>query len=179
MMKLKRSFQEQAANWSAGELVNLGQHTALLKKSGSYMYSNVASSQYVCIRTTSDGKHGILLKGMGKIRRKHIMLVRGKSFCKDERDELFEGLHYYGYPFPTADELRDILDLVRTDTTIQQKLKASGMSFSPDATFWVSDTKSCFLGLKHCPQYYDPSTGRLATAKSLDEHHQRISVASF
>ena len=43
----------------------------------------------------------------------------------------------------------------------------------------VSDTKPQFFGLKRSPQYYDPSTGCLATAKHLDERHNRITIAYF
>ena len=166
-------------DWSVGELVNLRRSTTLLKESRSYLYSSVVSSEYICIREATDGQRGIMVKGLGKIRRERIMLVSGMPFCKDERDELFVGKHYYGYPFPTVDELKEILDIVRADTNLQQKLIDNGMFFYPEGTFWVNDTKSEFLGLKRALQYYDPSTGRLTTAKSIDERHQRISIAFF
>ncbi len=107
------------------------------------------------------------------------MLVNGKPFCKDERIELFMGTRYISYPFPTAEELKEILDIVRPDMNIQQKLIDNGMFFNPNGTFWVSDTKSQLFGMKHSPQYYDPSTGCLATSKRLDERHNRITIAYF
>ena len=89
------------------------------------------------------------------------------------------GKHYYSYPFPTVNELKEVLDIVRSDMDIQQQLIDNGMFFYPESTFWVSNTKSLILGLKRMLQYYDPSTDRLATAKSRDERHQRLTIAYF
>ena len=166
-------------DWRIGELVTLRQSTTLLKKRGKKSYSSVMSSQFVCVREATEGQHGILVKVLNQVQRDRILLVSGKPFCKDERDELFVGKHYYSYPFPQSDELKKVLDIIRSDTGIQQKLMENGMSINPNDTFWVNDTKSLFLGLKRSPQYYDPSTDCLATAKSLDERHQRITVAYF
>ena len=179
MTTVKRIFQEKSQEWSVGELVNMERSTTQLKESGTNMYSNMVSSQYVCIRETTDGQDGILVRGLGNIRQRHIMIVSGEPFIKDERDDLFVGKQYYSHPLPTADELKEVLDIVRTDENIQQKLKACGMQFDSNGTFWVSDTKAKFCGLKRDLQYYDTKTGRLATAKSPDEYHQRITVAFF
>ena len=166
-------------DWRVGELVTLGQSTTLLKKNGTKSYSNMVGSHYVCVRKATEGQHGILVKVLGETRRERLLLVSGKPFCKDERDELFVGKHYYSYPFPTADELKEVLDIVRSNTDIQQKLMDNGMSIHPEGTFWVNDTKALLFGLERSPQYYDPSTDRLATAKSLDERHQRLTIAYF
>lgn len=166
-------------DWSIGELVTLERDTTLLKKCGKKLYSYFQCSQYVCIREASKGQRGILVKGLGKVRRERVMLVSGKPFCKDEREELFVGKHYYSYPFPTVDELKEVLNIIRSDIDLQQQLIDNYMFFYPEGTFWVSDTKSLFLWLKQKPQYYDPSTGYLATAKSCDEHHQRLTIVYF
>lgn len=166
-------------DWRVGELVTLGQSTTLLKKNGTKSYSSVVSSHYVCVREATERQQGILVKVLGETRRERVLLVSGKPFCKDERDELFVGKHYYCFPFPQSDELKEILDIIRSDTGIQQKLVDNGMSINLNGTFWVNDTTSLFLGLKRSPQYYDPSTGRLATAKNLDERHQRLTIAYF
>lgn len=166
-------------DWSIGELVTLGQTATLLKKCGMKLYSHFQCSQYVCIREAANGQRGILVKGLGKVSRKSVMLVSGKPFCKDERDELFLGWHYYGYPLPTVDELKEVLEIVRADMDLQQKLIDNYMFFYPEGTFWVSDTKSLFLGLCRRPQYFTPSTGKLATADKHDERHQRITIAYF
>ena len=170
---------ETKKEWSVGELVILGESTTLLKKSGTKTYSSIVGSRYICVREATDGQRGILVKGLGKIQRERIMLVNGKPFCKDERIELFMSTRYISYPFPTAEELKEILDIVRPDMNIQQKLIDNGMFFNPNGTFWVSNTKSQLYGLKRSPQYYDSSTGRLATAKSLDERHNRVTIAYF
>ena len=167
------------ANWHLGDLVSLSWNHKELKKSGGKSYAYHAESYYVCVREATDGQRGILVKGLGMIQRERVMLVNGQPFCKDEREELFMGKRYFSYPFPTADELKEVLDIVRSDMNIQQKLIDNGMFFNPNGTFWVSDTKSQFFGLKHSPRYYDPSTGCLATAKSHDERHNRITIAYF
>ena len=165
--------------WKAGEVVTISQNTKLWKRSDKKLYSNIASENYVCVREATKGQRGILVKGLGKVRRERIILVNGKPFLKDEREELFVGKHYYSYPFPTVKELKEVLDIVRSDMDIQQQLIDNGMFFNPNGTFWVSDTKAQFLGLKQTLQYYDPSTDRLAIAKSLDERHQRLTIAYF
>ena len=167
------------ANWRLGELVNLSWNYKEIKMSGDKTYAYYTESHYVCVREATDGQRGILVKGLGKIQRERVMLVNGEPFCKDEREELFMGKRYFSLPFPTADELKEVLDIVRFDMKIQQILIDNGMFFNPNGTFWVSDTKSQLFGLKRSPQYYDPSTGCLATAKHLDERHNRITIAYF
>jgi hypothetical protein len=170
---------EAKKDWRVGQLVILGESTTLLKESGTKSYSSIVGSQYVCIREATDGQRGILVKGLGKIQREHVMLVNGEPFCKDERVDLFMGKRYIGYPFPTADELKEVLNIVRPDMNIQQELIDNGMFFNPNGTFWVSDTKSQFYGLKRNLQYYDSSTDSLSTAKTPDERHHRITIAYF
>lgn len=166
-------------DWKIGELVTLGRTATLLKKCGKKLFSYFESADYICIREATEWKRGILVKGLGKASRERVMLVKGKPFCKDERDEMFVGRHYYSYPFPTVDELKEVLEIVRNNTDLQQKLIDNYMFFYPEGTFWVSDTKTLFLGLKRRPQYYDPSTGKLTTADKHDERHQRITIAYF
>ena len=167
------------ADWRLGDLVSLSWNHKEIKKSGDKTYAYYALSHYVCVREATDGQRGFLLKGLGKLQRERVMLVNGEPFCKDEREELFMGKRYFSLPFPTADELKEVLDIVRFDMKIQQILIDNDMFFNPNGTFWVSDTKSQLFGLKRSPQYYDPSTGCLATAKRLDERHNRITIAYF
>ena len=167
------------ANWHLGDLVNLSWNYKEIKKSGRKSYAYYALSNYVCVREATDRQRGILVKGLGKIQRERVMLVNGEPFCTDEREGLFMGNHYYSLPFPTADELKEALDIVRFDMNIQQILIDNGMFFNPNGTFWVSDIQSQFFGLKRSLQYYDPPTGCLATAKRLDERHNRITIAYF
>ena len=67
-------------DWSVGELVTLERDTTLLKKCGTKLYSNFQCSQYVCIREASKGQRGILVKGLGKVRRERIKLMGRKPF---------------------------------------------------------------------------------------------------
>lgn len=166
-------------DWSAGELVTLRMSTTLLKRSDLKSYSNFVNSRYVCIREATKGQRGILVKTLGKAPCDYVMLVSGKPFCKDQRDELFESTHYYSYSFPKVEELKEVLDIIRLDMDIQQKLIDNNMFINPNGSFWVSDTKSLFFGMKRRLQYYDPSTGSLATANSYDERHQRLTIAYF
>lgn len=172
-------IDSKALKCRLGELVTLGWNTTLLKSGSSKSYSSIENSRYLCIREATKNQRGILVKGLGKIRRDQIMLISGKPFCKDERDELFVGKHYYGYPFPGVKELKEVLDIVRVDMDLQQKLIDNGMFFNPNGTFWVSDTKSQLLGMKHSMLYYAPSTDSLTAAKSADDRHQRLAVVYF
>lgn len=78
-----------------------------------------------------------------------------------------------------AEELKEVLDILRSDIDIQQKLLDNNMVINPNGTFWVNDTKSQFLGLKRKLQYYDPPTDSLVTANSQNERHQRITIVYF
>ena len=119
------------ANWRLGDLVNLSWNHKDIKKSGDKTYAYYAESHYVCVREATDGQRGILVKGLGKIQRERVMLVNGEPFRKDEREELFMGKRYYSFPFPTADELKEALDIVRFDMKIQQILIKESAILSP------------------------------------------------
>ena len=166
-------------SWRLGELVSLSWNEELMKKSGKKSYAYYAVSRYICIREATDGQSGILVKVLGRTPREHIILVNGEPFCKDEGEDLLKGRRYFSYPFPTVNELKKVLNIVRSDMDLQQQFIDNGIFFYPEGSSWVSDTKSLFFGLKRSLQYYDPSTDRLATAKSNDEHHQRITIAYF
>ena len=166
-------------NWTLGEIANLPREEKLLKKSGSTYYSRYIASRYICIREATDGQSGILVKVLGRTPREHIILVNGEPFCKDEGEDLLKGRRYFSYPFPTVNELKKVLNIVRSDMDLQQQFIDNGIFFYPEGSFWVSDTISQFFGLKRSPRYYDPSTGCLATAKSLDERHNRITIAYY
>lgn len=178
-MYLKMNTEIKNKKWDVGDYVILNKETKLLKTSGTRSYSSFIGSHYVCIRETSEWQRGILIKGLGKVRGENLWIINGKPYCKDLREEYFTGTHYYSYPFPTVDELKTILDIVRFNNDIQQILIDNGMFFNPNGTFWVTNTKTQLLGLKHTLQYYDALTGRLAAIKSPDERHQRFSIAYF
>lgn len=165
--------------WSVGELVTLNWTRTLLIKEGKMSYSYMIDSSYFCIREATESQQGILIKSLGKTKQNNIMLVRGKPFCKDDFDDMFLNKHYFSFSFPMADELKEVLDILRSDIDIQQKLLDNIMVINPNGTFWVNDTKSQFLGLKRKLQYYDSPTDSLVTANSQSERHQRITIVYF
>ena len=165
--------------WSVGELVTLDWTRTHLIKEGKMSYSYMIDSSYFCIREATESQRGILIKSLGKTKQNDIMLVRGKPFCKDDFDNIFLNKHYFSFSFPMVDELKEVLDILRSDIDIQQKLLDNNMITNPNGTFWVNDTKSQFLGLKQKLQYYDSPTDSLVTANSQSERHQRITIVYF
>lgn len=165
--------------WNVGEFVTLDWTRTHLIKQGKMSYSYMIDSSYFCIREATESQRGILIKSLGKTKQNDIMLVRGKPFCKDDFDNMFLNKHYFSFSFPMVDELKEVLDILRSDIDIQQKLLDNNMITNPNGTFWVNDTKSQFLGLKRKLQYYDPPTDSLVTANSQNERHQRITIVYF
>ena len=165
--------------WSVGDLVTLNWTRTHLIKEGKMSYSYMIDSSYFCIREATESQRGILIKSLDKTKQNNIMLVKGKPFCKDDFDDMFLNKHYFSFSFPMADELKEVLDILRSDIDIQQKLLDNNMVINPNGTFWVNDTKSQFLGLKRKLQYYDSSTDSLVTANSQSERHQRITIVYF
>lgn len=163
-------------NWSVGEIASLTWNERLLKKSGSTSYAELVSSQHICIREATDMQPGILLKVMGKVPTDRIMLINGKPFCKDDRDDLFKGKCYYSYPFPTADTLKEVLEIVSSNEALKSRLKAESMNFNPASSFWIRETAGKFLTKK--PQYYDAGSGQILKAADNAAHY-RLTIAYF
>ena len=159
-----------------GELVTLNWNDALIKKSGQTSYAYCAVSNYVCVREATDSQCGILVKVLGRISKEFIMFVNGEPFCKDEREDLFKGMRYYSYPFPTVDALKEVLEIVGSDEVLKERLKAESMSFNPLSSFWVRETAGSFLTKK--PQYYDATSGLLCKATDNTAHY-RLTIAYF
>ena len=161
-------------DFTLGEIVSLPRQTSQINKKHEYLIT----SQYICIREATDGhQRGILLKVLGKAARKHIMMQGGKLFCKDDK---YEGLYsdtYYSFRFPSVEELKEVLDILKKDETLLKIFEKAGVPINPNSTFWVSDTASRLFFLKE-PQYYDASRGQLS-ATSDDETHYRLTIAYF
>lgn len=164
-------------NWTLGELVNLPRQEELLKTSGPKSYSRFIGSRYICIREATEGQRGILMKVLGKAYGDHIIMVNGESFSKDEREELFAGMHYFGYSFPTANQVMEALDIIRDNQDLQRKFEEALMHVNPDSTFWVSETtRNKFLCRK--PQVLSGRDGQLYPARDDDKHY-RVTFAYF
>lgn len=164
-------------NWTLGEMATLPREEKLLKESGMKSYSHYIASRYICIREATDRQRGILMKVLGKMDSDRIMIVNGKPFSKDDREELFAGRRYYSYPFPTASTVREALDIIRNDQDLQQKFEAASMHINPDSTFWVSDTTHNMLMQKKL-QFLGGRDGQLYPA-SDDGLHYRVTFVYF
>jgi hypothetical protein len=166
-------MQSDMKNWSLGEIVFLPRQTSKINKK----YEYLMESRYICIRETTEGQRGILLKVLGETARKNIMMQSGKPFCKDEKNEDINSNTYYSFRFPSANELKDVLDILKKDETLLDKFEKIGMPINPNSTFWVRDTASRLYFLKE-PQYYDATIGKHA-ATSDDETHNRLTIVYF
>lgn len=164
-------------NWSLGQLVSLTWNERLLKKSGSTSYAQLVSSRYICIREATDEQPGILLKVLGKVDRQQILIVNGKPFCKDDRYDLFKGKCYYSYPFPLADDLKEVLAIVRANPSLMQRFEEESMHFNPSSTFWVRSIARRMLGARKL-QFFDAGSDQLSKAID-DTPHYRLTIAYF
>ena len=169
-------METQEFKWKVGELVSLTWNKRLLKKSGSRFYAEFVNSRYICVREATDKQPGILVKVLGKVTRDQILLVNGTPFCKDDRDYLFKGKCYYSYPYPLADDLKEALNIIDANPSLQQRFEEESMHFNPSSTFWVRETAGSFLSKK--PQYYDATSGRLCKATD-DTAHYRLTIAYY
>ena len=164
-------------NWSLGQVASLTWKDKLLRKTGSISYAQQVCSRYICICQATDEQPGILLKVLGKVTRDQILLVNGEPFCKDDRDDLFKGKCYYSYPFPMADDLKEVLAIVRENPSLMQRFEEESMHFNPSSTFWVRGIAKRMLGPKKL-QFFDAGTGQLSKAID-DTPHYRLTIAYF
>lgn len=160
-------------NWKLGEVVLMPRKATQINKKCEYLMA----SQYICIREATENQRGILLRVLDKTARKNIIMQGGKPFCKDDKFEGFYSDTYSSYRFPSAEELKEVLDILKKDESLLEIFKKANMSINPNSTFWVRDTVSRLFFLKE-PQYYDANIGQLATA-SGDETHHRLTTAYF
>ena len=99
-------------NWTLGEVANLPRMDKMLKD-GTTAYMQFIASRYICIREATDGQRGILVKVLGKSYSDQIKTIDGKPFGFDDRAELFSCDSFYSYPFPSANEVHEVLDILR------------------------------------------------------------------
>ena len=164
-------------SWILGELATLPREEKLLKKSGMTSYMHLIGSRYICIREATDNQRGILMKVLGKVSSDRISFKNGKPFCKDDHEELFYGSRYFSYPFPSANQITEALDILRSNQDLQQKFEKASMHFNPDSTFWVSDTtRNVFL--RKIAQFLNGHDGQLYPANDNSEHY-RITFVYF
>lgn len=165
-------------NFKVGEIVNLPRKSVKVNKSGMKSYEHLINSRYICVRECEDVKRGMLVKVLGKNNRDSIIISGGEPFFKDDKAEGFMNDTYYSYRFPSAIELKEILEIIRNDKSLIEKFEEASMHINPNSTYWVRDTTRRLLVLK-APQYYDVKSDGLFASEDDNSLHYRISVAYF
>lgn len=176
-MELICIYMDQHENyWKLGEMANLPRQEKV-KKGGSTSYVNYIASRYICVREATDGRRGILMKVLGKAYCDQVKMVGGEPFGRDEHEELFAGQRYYSYPFPTANEVQEVLEILRANPTLLQKFEDARMHVNPDGMFWVRETaRNAFL-IK-IPQVYSGRDNQIHNI-SDDTNYYRITMVYF
>ena len=168
---------EKEYNWKVGEVVRLPESDSVIKQGSSNVYDHIIRSNYVCVRESTEGQPGILVKVLGKFPAYNIDIVGGEPFCKDVRGELFEGNHYSSFRFPLVKDLIEALDFIRGNKELLKIFDKEGMHVNPNSTFWVRETTRHLL-LLNKPQYYDAKFGSISIAQD-DKMHYRLSIVHF
>ena len=169
-------MEKNESNWKLGEIVNLPRTERKLED-GITNYVNYIESRYICVREATDGQRGILVKVLGKAHRDHVKVIGGRPFCKDDREELFIGRHYYSFPFPSASDVQEVLEILKWNESLVDKFEDARMHINPNSMFWVSETvRNAFL--KKTPQVYVASSGQLQNP-SGDTNYYRITMVYF
>ena len=163
--------------WRVGEIVTLSREVADLTNGSHIGYKRLIGSRYICIREESEGQRGILMKVLGKATKGEMMIVGGEPFCKDDADELFNGVQYLSYPFPTVQEVKEALSILQKDESLQHAFDKAHMHVNPRSTYWVNETASRLLFLKQ-PQYYDAFSDELRVPADNSLHY-RVTMVYF
>lgn len=164
-------------NWHVGEIVNIPRTETLLKRIGSTSYNWLVGSHYICIRETTESRRGILAKVLGKFTARHIIQVGGQSFSKNDRDILIDGKCFYSYPFPSAKDVKEVLQILRGNPRLLQMLQEASMPIDTESKYWVSETTTRFLIIKK-PQCYNALSDSITTASGSDAPY-RLTLAYF
>ena len=164
-------------SWNLGEIAKLPRVDRVLKEGDTNQYEQFITSRYLCIREATDNQQGILLKVLGKAYSNEIKVICGEPFCRDDHEEMFEGDRYFSYPFPKANQVKEVLDILRQSPRLLMTLESLKMHINPNSMFWVSEIarKAFFFKI---PQVYDSRTGQLLPA-SKDTLYYRISIVYF
>ena len=162
--------------WRVGDRVELMRKT-LLKKNGKNSFYYISDSHYICVREASEGQRGILVKILGKVFDKDIMVVDDEPFCMDVREDFITRFRCYSYPFPTVGELETVLEIIRGNQSLMDRFEEARMPVNPDSTFWVNDTSKPLIGKKKL-QYYDASTDQVMKAAD-GTAHCRLTIEYF
>jgi hypothetical protein len=164
-------------NWHLGEIATLPRTERLLKESGSKLYERLIGSRYVCVREATERQRGILVKVLGKISPEHIEIVAGQPFTKDDREDTFTGIRYFSYSFPAVKDVREVVEILRSNPSLIQIFEDASMHINLKSKFWVNKTESRLLVRKK-PQCYDASSKQI-DKPSKDEAPYRLTMVYF
>ena len=149
--------------WSIGQKVSLSWKTKQLKKNKKNSYERMIRSNYICIREASDGHNGILLRVLDNAKASSVMLISGQPFFMDESARLFEGFIYSSYSTPSLAELKEILAILGSNSSLLVRFDEASMPINLKSLFWVNETaRNTFFQKK--PLCYNPSTDSLCIA---------------
>lgn len=165
-------------NWKTGELVSLPYSDVAIMKSGNKTYKYEQPTNCCCLREAENHRRGILVAVLGSCSADRIFMVAKAPFCKDNKTKGFYDVTYHCYPFPSVEELKEVLSIVRGNTDLLQTLSEQQMPIDTAATFWVRDTRQSLFPWGKKLLYYDPKTDSLCTARS-NEEHCRLTIAYF
>ena len=163
-------------NWELGEIVVLPRTTRQVKSGSFKSYERIIGSRYICIREATEGQYGILLKVLGRTPADFVMMVCGEPFCKDDSMELFDGVCYMSYSFPTLEDLKEVVEILNNNPSLLPKFDAASMHVNPKTTFWIRESAKRLFTKK--PQFYDVSTEKLGTSTD-DPAPYRLSIVYF
>ena len=151
--------------WSIGQKVSLSWKTKQLKKNKKNSYERMIGSNYICIREASDGHNGILLRVLDNAKASSVMLISGQPFFMDESARLFEGFIYSSYSTPSLAELKEILAILGSNSSLLVRFDEASMPINLKSLFWVNETaRNTFFQKK--PLCYNPSTDSLCIASN-------------
>ena len=164
-------------SWHLGEIATLPRTERLLKESGSKLYERLIGSRYVCVREATERQRGILVKVLGKISPEHIEIVAGQPFTKDDREDTFTGIRYFSYSFPAVKDVREVVEILRSNPSLIQIFEDASMHINLKSKFWVNEMERSFLFMKR-PQCYDSYSDKIGTL-SNDETAYRLTMVYF
>ena len=159
--------------WTKGEIVVLPEINEMLTQIGNKIYMYGLPSKCFCLREATESHRGILVKLLNEYAANEILMINKKPFCKDYKINGFETISYCSLRFPEVSDLKEVLDIVRNDSTIQQQT-----GINPNETYWVNDTHKRFFFRRHA-QYYAPKTDSIGTAQTNNEKHYRLIITYF
>ena len=91
--------------------------------------------------------------------------------------QTFDGDRFYSYPFPSAREVQEVLEILKWNQDLVNKFEDASMHVNPDSTFWISDTTRNMLFLKKL-QVLSARDGQICPAND-DGQYYRLSVVYF